>query len=117
MISTKDLRYMAGCWAEWVENSCKGLGYASETSISKLTTSPGRSTKQNYTPIYEPDPVARRFDDALRKIPDKQQNLIYCRLILGMSDARLMEYDTTFRTPGQAKWAVYKAFKAVGRVL
>lgn len=116
-VSMKDLRYMGACWRDWVEKGCLGLGYASETSISKLTTSPGRSTKQNISPEYEPDPMARRFDDALRQIPDKQQNLIYCHYILGMSDARLQEYDKSFKTEGQARWAVQKALQAVGKVL
>jgi hypothetical protein len=117
MAGMNDVKYMGYRWADWVNKGCRGLGYGSETSISRLTTSPGRSSRQSYTPMYEPDPVARRFDNALQRIPAKQRNLIYCRFVLQLSDARLMVYDCEFRTEGQARWAVHVAMKAVRCIL
>lgn len=116
-VSLKEVKYMGYRWGDWVCRGCRGLGYAGETSISRLTTSPGRSTKRNYAPDYEPDPVARRFDNALQQIPPKQQNLIYLRFVLGMSDERLTEYDTTLGTRHRARRAVERAMRAIGVVL
>ena len=117
MPSMSDIKYMGYRWGDWVLKGCRSLGYGSETSISKLTTSPGRSTRTNFTPDYEPDPVARRFDNALQQIPAKQRNLLYCRFVLQLSDARLMEYDRDYITEGKARWAVEKAMRQIGRVL
>jgi len=103
-------------WSDWVENACRGLGYASETSISKLNTSPGRSTKQNFSPDYEPDPLARRFDDALKQIPVHQQNLVKCHF-LGMSDSMLQAHEPGYKTRWAARWAVQKALQAIRRAL
>ena len=115
--SLNHVKHMANIWSDWVNKGCRGLGYASETTIARLTSSPGRSTRRDYSPDYEPDPIARRFDDALQQIPAKHQNLIYCRFILCMSDARLMEYDNTFHSEGAARWGVESAMREVGKVL
>ena len=115
--SISDVKYMGCRWGDWVNKGCRGLGYASETSISRLTTSPGRSTRKNYTPDYEPDAVARRFEEALQQIPPKQQNLLYLRFVLQLSDARVMVYESDYRSEGQARWAIEKAMQDVGRVL
>lgn len=112
-----DVKYMGYRWGDWVNKGCRGLGYSSETAISKLNTSPGRSSRLSYTPDYEPDPVARRFETALRQIPPWQQNLMYCRFVLGLSDMRLMTYDKRYTTEGKARWAVEKAMRDIGRVL
>jgi hypothetical protein len=117
MAGMKDVKYMGARWGDWIIKGCGGLGYGSETSISRLTTSPGRSSRQNYAPAYEPDPVARRFDNALQRIPAKLRNLIYCRFVLQLSDARMMDYDSRYRTEGQARWAVQVAMREVGKVL
>ena len=115
--SMNDVKYMGYRWGDWVNKGCRGLGYSSETAISKLNTSPGRSSRTSYTPDYEPDPVARRFDEALRQIPHKHRNLIYCRFVLGLSDLRLMIYDTRYTTEGKARWAVEKAMRKIREVL
>lgn len=115
--SISDVKYMGSRWGDWVNRGCRGLGYASETTISRLTTSPGRSTRLNYSPDYEPDAVARRFDSAMKLIKPKYQNLIYCRFVLQLSDARIMAYDSDYTTEGKARWAVEKAMQEIGRVL
>ena len=113
----KSVKYMGNIWADWINRGCRGLGYGSETSVSRLTTSPGRSTRRDYSPEYEPDPVARRFDTALQSLTCKQQNLIYCRFVLQLSDVRMMDYDTGYKSEGAARWAVEKAMKEIGKVL
>lgn len=114
-VSLKEVKYLGYRWGDWVCKGCRGLGYGSETSISRLTTSPGRPTRRDYSPDYEPDPVARRFDDALRQIPHKQQNLLYCRFVLGLSDARMVGYG--LKSEAAARWSVLKAMREVGDVL
>jgi len=113
----KEVKYMGYRWGDWVENACRGLGYASETSISRLTTSPGRSGRGDHSPDYEPDPVARRFDDAMHQIPPRQQYIIYCRFALQLSDVRMMQYNSDFTTEGKARWAVKKAMRKIREVL
>ena len=109
--SMNDVKYMGYRWGDWVVRGCRGLGYASETAISKLNTSPGRSSRLNFSPDYEPDPIARRFDNALQQIPPKHQNLLYCRFVLQLSDLRLIDYG--FSTKNVARRAVERAMREI----
>ena len=111
------VRLLGQLWGDWTRRGCRGLGYGSETSISRLTTSPGRSTRRDYSPDYESDPAARRFEDAMQQIKPKQKNLLYCRFVLQLSDARMMDYDAGYKSEGAARWAVEKAMKEIGKVL
>ena len=113
--SMNDVKYMGYRWGDWIRQTCGGLGYSSETSISRLTTSPGRSERLNYSPDYEPDPVARRFDTAWMQIQPRLQQLLYFRFVEQLSDRRLMGLG--YKTEGQSRCAVEKAIREIGRVL
>jgi hypothetical protein len=117
MARLKDVRYMGNVWADSVNRGVRGLGYGSETSISRLTTSPGRVSRRDYSPDYEPDPIAKRFESAYQRINAGQRNILYCWFVLRMTDTRLMKYDRDYRTREQARWAIHKAMQAIARVL
>lgn len=52
-------------WGEWRRRGVKGLGYPSMTADARLYHSPGRSTKGNAAPEYEPDSDAIELDGAI----------------------------------------------------
>ena len=116
-ISLSHVKGEAHLWGDWNRRDCIGLGYGSETSVSRLLTSPGRASRRDYAPRYEPDPRARRFDNAWQQIDKIQQVLIYCRFVLQMSDARICQREPSLKSEGSARWQVEKALKAVGVLL
>ena len=113
----QDVRREAALWGDWMRLDCTGLGYAPETPISRLLTSPGRASRRSYVPRYEPEPRARRFDNAYQQIDENQQVLLYCRFVLQMSDKLMCKRETSLKTEGQARWQIERAMKAVGRAL
>ena len=112
-ISLSHVKGEAFIWGDWQRQEVTGLGYGSETAISRLLTSPGRSTRRDYSPEYKQCPRAQRFDDAWQQIDKIQQVLIFCRFVLQMSDARICERETTLKSEGAARWQVEKALKAL----
>lgn len=53
-------------WGDWRRRGVKGLGYPSMTADARLYSSPGRSTKGNLAPEYEPDSDAIELEEAIR---------------------------------------------------
>ena len=116
-ISLSHVKGEAFIWGDWQRQEVTGLGYGSETAISRLLTSPGRSTRRDYSPEYKQCPRAQRFDTAYQQLPDEPRTLIFCRFVLQMSDARICERETTLKSEGAARWQVEKALKQVGLLL
>ena len=115
--SLREVRRFAHAWADSERRGCRGLGYPSATAISRLITSPGRSTRRNIAPDYEPCAIAQRFKDALREIDNNQQRLIYCRFVDGVSDEGLLKIDKSLISRHQARRAIDRALRLVGKAL
>ena len=111
----RQLRFIAIIWGEWSRRGCTGLGYPNETAISRLLTSPGRSSSRPASPHYEPCPIARRFDNALYGAPEEDCLLLYARYVLGLSDRLLLDYG--LQSEGQARYRVERALRRVGERL
>jgi len=104
---------MLAVWGDCCRRGVRGLGYPSQTAEARLYTSPGRSTRPNRAPDYEPNEMAIRIERALPAVSSKAQLLLWCRYVAEMSDKRLMEFDCDYTTPGKARWAVEKAIKEI----
>lgn len=108
--------YMAQSWGDWNRAGCIGLGYPGETPVSRMLTSPshGKGGKPP-SPVYEPDPIARRFDEAVQRVDTTSRGLLYARFVYQLSDLRISRILT--QSPGQIRWAVEKALRNISAAL
>ena len=68
-------------WGDWVNEGIRGLGYARETPISRLRTSPGRSSFVMVIPRYFTNKVALEVQGAVNKLPLIKQDYLWLQYI------------------------------------
>ena len=108
------LVYWLQTWGS-AENKRIGLEYPGSTPIGRILSSPGRGTRTNTGPRYEPDLIAGQVDCAISRICSQDQTLLNAKYVEGMSD-RVVGLICLIGT-GKARWAMEIAHRNIAKEL
>ena len=97
------------------ENKRTGLEYPGTTPIGQLLSSPGRGTKANPGPRYEPDVISAQVSRSIQVIGLQDSSLLTAKYVEGMSD-RVIGLICRI-SEGKARWALEVAHRNIAREL